>query len=336
MIDQPKILVTKPSKDYELLDSGEGEKLERFGGAVLRRPDPQALWSKGLIPEKWDKASARFVNSGRAGVWKKGVDLSNSELPDSWPVTLSGLTFGISLSAFKHTGLFPEQSENWNWLGETIGRAITGANMEKGVNADAKRPVSVLNLFGYTGGATLATAKAGASVTHVDGSKVSVNRARENSKLSGLETKPIRWIVDDVLSFVKREIRRGNRYDGIIMDPPAYGRGPKKELWEIETHLPLLIAECRKLLSASPLFVLMNGYASGYSAVAYRNSLVDLINGKDSVGGNDGHDDDGRRNDRSNQNDKSDQNGEIEFGELALEDESGRQLPAGIFARWRS
>lgn len=330
MFDQPKILVTKLSKDYELLDSGEGEKLERFGGVVLRRPDPQALWSKNLTPEKWDKASVRFVNSGRAGVWKKKVDLPDSKLPDSWPVTLSGLTFGISLSAFKHVGLFPEQSENWNWLGETIGRAITGANTEKSVNTDAKKTVSVLNLFGYTGGATLAAAKAGASVTHVDGSKVSVNRARENAKLSGLETKPIRWIVDDVPAFVKREIRRGNRYDGIIMDPPAYGRGPKKELWEIETHLPLLIAECRELLSASPLFVLLNGYASGYSAVAYKNSVIDLINGIGSVGGNDGHDGDGRK------NDKSSQNGGIEFGELALEDESGRQLPAGIFARWRS
>lgn len=325
MIDQPKILVTKPSKDYELLDSGDGEKLERFGNIVLRRPDPQALWSKVLSPEKWDKASAHFVNSSRAGVWKKGVDLSDSKLPDSWPVTLSGLTFGISLSAFKHTGLFPEQSENWNWLGETIGRSITGADMETGANVNGdtnvKKPVSVLNLFSYTGGATLAAAKAGASVTHVDGSKVSVSRARENAKLSGLETKPIRWIVDDVLSFVKKEIRRDNRYDGIIMDPPAYGHGPKKELWEIETHLPLLIAECRKLLSDSPLFVLLNGYASGYSAVAYKNSIVDLINGKDSFGGKDGN---------------GSQSGGIEFGELALEAESGRLLPAGIFARWRS
>ncbi|MEK7390739.1 MAG: class I SAM-dependent methyltransferase [Patescibacteria group bacterium] len=339
MHDQPKILATKPSKDYELLDSGEGEKLERFGGVVLRRPDPQALWSKSLTPEKWDNASARFVNSGRSGVWKKKVDLPDSEsqgskLPDSWPVELSGLTFGISLSAFKHTGLFPEQSENWNWLGETIGRSITGvdmnANTDVDANTDAKKPISVLNLFGYTGGATLAAAKAGASVTHVDGSKVSVNRARENAKLSGLEAKPIRWIVDDVSAFVRREIRRGNRYDGIIMDPPAYGHGPKKELWEIETNLPLLIAECRKILSAAPIFILLNGYASGYSAVAYKNSIVDLINGIGSVGGNDGNDGDGCR------NDKSDQNGGIEFGELALEAESGRQLPAGIFARWRS
>ena len=261
----------------------------------------------------------------------KRVDLPASELPDSWPVALSGLTFGISLSAFKHTGLFPEQSENWNWLGETIRRSITGANIDTDMNADtnAKKPISVLNLFGYTGGATLATAKAGASVTHVDGSKVSVNRARENTKLSGLETKPIRWIVDDVMAFVKREIRRGNRYDGLIMDPPAYGHGPKKELWEIETHLPLLIAECRKLLSVNPLFVLLNGYASGYSAIAYKNNLADLIGERRLVG---------EKSDESNKSGKkeeSNETGEIEFGELALEPKSGRVLPAGIFARWR-
>lgn len=304
MTEALKILVTKPSKGYELLDSGEGEKLERFGDFVLRRPDPQALWVKMLPAENWEKASVRFVNAGRSGTWKKNVALESDDakkLPDAWNIELAGLTFGISLSAFKHTGIFPEQSENWNWIMETIGKA--------------GRPISVLNLFGYTGGATLAAAKAGAHVTHVDGSKVSVNRARENAALSGLGDKPIRWIIDDAMAFVKREVRRGNKYDAIIMDPPAYGHGPKKELWEIETHLPLLIAECRKLLSPEPLFVILNGYASGYSAIAYKNNILDLI-GSASGGG--------------------DVRGEIEFGELAAGSKADRLLPAGIFARWRS
>lgn len=298
MNGQLKILAAKPSKDYELIDSGGSEKLERFGDFVIRRPDPQALWNKSLSPERWEDAAARFVNSGRSGVWKKKTDL-----PESWPITLSGLTLGVSLSAFKHVGLFPEQSGNWNWLAETIARATA-----KTTTSEEKKPISVLNLFGYTGGATLALAKSGASVTHVDGSKVSVGRARENAELSGLESKPIRWIVDDATAFVKREIRRGNRYDGIIMDPPAYGHGPKKELWEIETGLPLLLAECRKILLPEPLFALINGYASGHSAIAYRNNLIDLLGGR---------------------------NDEIEFGELAVESKTARLLPAGIFARWR-
>ncbi len=305
MEDRPKILSTKPSVGYEILDSGNGEKLERFGDFVLRRPDPQALWSKELSNEKWEAADAHFVNSGRSGSWRTKTDL-----PESWPIELAGLTFGISLSAFKHTGIFPEHAENWNWIGETVER-------ESKKRTDNK-PISVLNLFGYTGGASLAAAKAGASVTHVDGSKVSVNRASENARLSGLGEKPIRWIIDDAMEFVKREVRRGNHYDGIIMDPPAYGHGPNKELWEIETHLPILIAECQKILSDQPLFVLLNGYASGYSAIAYKNNLSDLIKGKTAIGQS------GRK------------EGEMEFGELASETKSGRQLPAGIFARWRA
>lgn len=291
-MNEPKILVTQPSASYELLDSGESEKLERFGEFVLRRPDPQALWSKALPAEKWDAADACFVNSGKSGVWKE-----KRVLPKSWLIELDGLVFSISLSAFKHTGIFPEQIQNWNWLQETISKA--------------SKPISVLNLFGYTGGATLAAAKAGASVTHVDGSKVSVKRASENAELSGLLDKPIRWIVDDVMTFVKREVKRGVRYDGIIMDPPAYGRGPDKELWEIEKDLPILIAECQKLLTAEPLFVLINGYASGYSAIAYKNNIADFV-------GADGE-----------------QKGQTEFGELAIQTSTGRLLPAGIFARWR-
>ncbi len=290
MNNSPQILSTQPSKDYELIDSGNGEKLERFGSFVLRRPDPQALWQKNAPSELWDKADAVFVNSGKTGNWKK-----NTEIPDSWEIEISGLKFVISLSAFKHTGIFPEHSENWNWIQETI--------------QNAKRPVSVLNLFGYTGGATLAAAKAGAEVCHVDGSKVSVARASDNAAATGLETKPIRWIVDDVMSFVKREVRRGAKYDAIIMDPPSYGHGPKKEVWKIEESLSELIMECQKILSDNPLFVLINGYAAGYSDIAYKNNLIDLI---------------GKR------------EGEIEFGELVLETKENRQLPAGIFARWCS
>ncbi len=283
-----EILATKPSKDYELLDSGSGEKLERFGNFVLRRPDPQALWQKSS-PDLWENVHAEFVTSGRSGNWKK-----NKEVPDSWTIEISGLTFVVSLLAFKHTGIFPEQSENWKWIEETI--------------KNANRPVSVLNLFGYTGGATLAAAKAGAHVCHVDGSKVSVARASENAKVSGLESKPIRWIVDDALSFVKREVRRGSTYDAIIMDPPSYGHGPNREVWKIEENLTELVGECHKLLSNDPVFVLMNGYAAGYSSVAYKNNILDLIGNR---------------------------NGEVQFGELTLETRAGRHLPAGIFARWQ-
>lgn len=295
------LLRTRPSKGYELLDSGDGEKLERFGTVVLRRPDPQALWKKSLPMTIWNNAHAEFVTSGKSGTWKKKTD--THQIPESWVIELSGLTFELSLSAFKHTGIFPEQSENWNWIQETV------------TAAKAKRtdPVSVLNLFGYTGGASLAAAKAGAEVCHVDGSKVSVAKAGENAKLSGLEDKPIRWIIDDVMSFVKREVRRGKKYDAIIMDPPAYGHGPKKELWKIEKDLPELIQECRNLLSANPLFIILNGYASGYSAIAYKNNLADLT--ADAHG--------------------TSTSNNIEFGELALETAAGQQLPAGIFARWR-
>lgn len=284
-----KSLITKKSTDYELIDSGEAEKLERFGGFILRRPDPQALWNKNLESGVWDKFNARFVASGRSGSWKKGKDF-----PETWNIGLSGIKFLLSLSSFKHTGIFPEQSENWRWIEETVKKA--GGQ------------ISVLNLFGYTGGATLAAAKAGAAVCHVDGSKTSINRAAENAKLSGLDSKPIRWIVDDVLSFVKREFRRGNYYDAIIMDPPAYGHGPDREVWQIEKHLPELITECRKILSPDPIFVLMNGYASGYSAVAYKNNLSDLLGNRPVS---------------------------IEHGELLIEGGNNRLLPSGIFARWR-
>lgn len=284
-------LVTKPSEGYALLDSGNGEKLEQYGKFTVARPDPQALWSKQLSPEVWEKANAMFVQGGKSGSWKK-----SEHLPDSWEIEIDDLHFRIKLSAFKHTGIFPEQRENWKWIREAVEKA--------------GREVSVINLFGYTGGASLAAAKGGAKVCHVDGSKVSIEWAKENARLSGLESKPIRWMLDDAMAFVKREVRRGNKYDGIIMDPPTYGHGPKKELWQIEEHFPELIAECKKILSDKPLFVLINGYASGYSAIAYKNNVSELV-GK--------------------------HQGVIESGEVAIEEkESGRLLPSGIFARWKS
>ena len=285
------ILTTKHEKDYELIDSGNGKKLERYGNFVLSRPDPQALWKTHIEPAIWSDADATFVRKGKNVDWKK-----KKELPDAWPISLGGLMFEIRTTSFKHTGLFPEQSENWKWL-----TRITGT-------ASQSKPINILNLFGYTGGATLACAKAGASVTHVDGSKMAIDWAKKNQKLSGLSDKPVRWILDDAILFLKREIKRGNKYDGIIMDPPAFGHGPKGEVWKIEEQLSELIELCGNVLSDKPVFFLINGYASGYSPIAYQNNLLFL---KDSFGGT------------------------IETGELAIEEsKTGRLLPCGIFARW--
>jgi 23S rRNA (cytosine1962-C5)-methyltransferase len=285
-----KILATKPSADYELLDSGDGEKLERYGKFVISRPDPQALWPKNLSIDEWNKADAIFEHASNQ---KEGWKTKNN-LPEKWPVKIGDLTFKIHLGTFKHTGIFPEHLSNWQWLEEQIKKA--------------NRPVSVLNLFGYTGAATLACAKAGAEVCHVDGSKVAVSWAKENAELSGLSEKKIRWIIDDVAVFVNREIKRGHHYDGIIMDPPAFGHGPKKEVWKIEKDLVPLLKACEKLLTPKPLFFAINGYAAGYSAIAYENNLKSILNNL---------------------------TGEFEKGELTIQ-ESGakRLLPCGIFARW--
>ncbi len=282
-------LTTPITPDYQLLDSGREEKLERFGDVVLVRPDPQALWEKRLSPAQWASADAVYVREGREGEWHV-----KRPLPAQWPVRFGGLDFYIKPTSFKHTGLFPEQLPNWDWSREVI----------KG----AGRPVTVLNLFGYTGGATLAAAQAGASVVHVDASKTAVAWARENAALSGLADKPIRWIIEDVLLFVKREIKRGNRYDAIIMDPPAFGHGPNNELWKIEKHLLELLPLCLELLSENPLFVLVNGYAAGYSPVAFAYNLELFVKRF---------------------------GGMIEFGDLSIaEAGSDRALPCGIFARW--
>ncbi len=287
------VLSTLPSADYELLDSGDGEKLERYGKVVFRRPDPQALWKKNLSLNKdWGNAHAVFIRDGRAADW----DIRPGT-PEKWTINFGGLKFNIRPTAFKHTGLFPEQEGNWNWMREVIKKRLP------------KQPeIHVLNLFGYTGGASLACAQAGAQVCHVDGSKVAIGWARDNAELSGLKEKPIRWILDDAVEFVKREVKRGKKYDGILMDPPAFGHGPNGEMWKVEKDFVGLVEMCSQILTDNPLFFLINGYASGYSAIAYENNLQMLL---------------------------KKYGGETEKGELTLqESKSGRLLPCGIFARW--
>ena len=265
----------------------------------MSRPDPQALWPKRLSESEWKKADAYFLRSEAGADWS-----FRKELPPKWAINFAGLKFWIKPTAFKHTGLFPEQSPNWEWVRKLITREARSGEIE------------VLNLFGYTGGATLACAQAGAKVVHIDGSKTAITWARDNAELSGLKDKPIRWIVEDVRTFVEREIRRGRQYDGIIMDPPSFGHGPEDELWKIEDHFLPLIENCKKLLKPKPLFFLINGYSAGYSAIAYENNLLPL---KEKFGG------------------------EIEIGELAIEEkligsnggnDQKRLLPCGIFARW--
>ena len=237
-------------KDYEVIDTSEGEKLERWGTYLLVRPDPQVIWNTPKKEKGWRKMNGHYHRSS-----KGGGEWEFFDLPQQWQIQYESpsfkqpLTFNLKPFSFKHTGLFPEQAANWDWFGEKI--------------KNAGRPVKVLNLFAYTGGATLAAAKAGASVTHVDASKGMVAWAKENAKSSGLEDAPIRWIVDDCVKFVEREIRRGNHYDAIIMDPPSYGRGPKGEIWKIEDAIYPLVKLCAKLLSDKPLFYLINSYTTG-------------------------------------------------------------------------
>lgn len=278
------ILLTEKSKDYELLDSGEGEKLERFGSIVLRRPDPQALWGKTLNEKEWQSAGAVFKRKGTTGTWdkKEGIE-------DTWDFSLNDLSFSLKLLPSKHVGVFPEQSAQWSWLEEKISKA--------------KNP-SILNLFGYTGGATLACARSGAEVCHIDSSEFVVDIAKKNLKNSGLGEKSVRFIVDDVRKFVEREIKRGKKYDIILLDPPVYGKGSKKEVWNIEEDLLPLLKRIKNILSDKPIAVVLNGYASVYSSHTYENLLKSVFKGR------------------------------ISGGEMCIKETSGaRLLSAGIFAR---
>ena len=231
-------------KDYEVLDTSGGEKLERWGKYLLVRPDPQVIWNTPHEHPGWKKKNGHYHRSSKGGGEWEFINL-----PDEWSISYKDLTFHLKPFSFKHTGLFPEQAVNWDWFSNLI--------------AHAGRPVKVLNLFAYTGGATVSAAKAGAQVTHVDASKGMVSWAKENAVASGLGAAPIRWLVDDCTKFVEREIRRGNHYDGIIMDPPSYGRGPKGEIWKIEENIFPFVELTAKLLSDKPLFFLINSYTTG-------------------------------------------------------------------------
>ena len=231
-------------KEYEIIDCSKGEKLERWGDYILLRPDPQVLWDLPRKNPAWKKLNGHYHRSN-----KGGGEWEFFDLPKQWSINYKDLTFHLKPFTFKHTGLFPEQAVNWDWFSEKI--------------RNANREIKVLNLFAYTGGATLAAAKAGAKVTHVDASKGMVTWGKENAVASGLEDAPIRWLVDDCVKFVEREIRRGNHYDAIIMDPPSYGRGPKGEIWKIEESVYPLVQLCAKLLTDKPLFFLINSYTTG-------------------------------------------------------------------------
>lgn len=286
------LIITPKSNEYELIDSGQGEKLERFGNYVLSRPDKEALWQKEMSKSVWGKADLLFEREGKKTKW-----IIKNKTPNNWQIKYGGLNFLIKPTSFKHIGLFPEQVSNWNWMEKIIKKEKL-----------SRKEINVLNLFAYTGGATLTCARAGANVCHVDASKQSVSWARENAKLSSLEGAPIRWIIDDAILFLKREIKRGRKYDAIIMDPPTFGHGPKDELWKIEDDFIDLIKLCQEILSDDPIFFLINGYTAGYSSVVYENNLKDIF---------------------------KDKRGKIEGGELLIEHKnSNKMLPCGIFARW--
>ncbi len=240
--------------DYELIDTSDGQRLERWGEYILSRPDPQVIWKGVKSSHEWKKADGIYHRSNKGG---GNWDIKNPRMPDFWTISTNGLVLGVRTMGFKHTGVFPEQSVNWEWE----------ANLIK----NAERPIKVLNLFAYTGAATMACAAAGASVCHVDASRGMVLQAKENARLSGLENAPIRYIVDDCAKFVAREIRRGNFYDAVILDPPSYGRGPTGEVWKIEDSIGEFLELCEKVLSDNPLFVLLNSYTTGLapSTMAY-------------------------------------------------------------------
>jgi 23S rRNA (cytosine1962-C5)-methyltransferase len=263
------------------------------------------------MPEIWHKAQGVFAPEIAKDEKIKGEKIKSEKsswkikagVPEKWQIVLGGLQFWIKPSSFKHVGVFPEQVGNWDWLRQIV------ADQKKNT-AKSGEKISVLNLFGYTGGATLAAAQSGAEVCHVDGSKTAITWAKENVEISGLGDKPIRWILDDAIAFVKREVKRGKKYDGIIMDPPAFGRGPDGEVWKIEENLLQLVELCKQIMTPKPLFFLINGYAAGYSAIALQNILKNIT---------------------------KDWGGEIEVGELTVEEEkTGRLLPAGIFGRWQA
>lgn len=277
--------------DYQILDMANGEKLEKWNNITLVRPDPQIIWKQKTYPEKWKKADAKYSRSNTGG----GAWNYNKKLPSAWQVKYKDLVFNIKPMGFKHTGLFPEQAVNWDWM----------INKIKGANKEIK----VLNLFAYTGGATVACLSAGASVCHVDSSKGMVSWAKENVTSSGLQDRKVRYTVDDVVKFVNREIRRGNKYDAIIMDPPSYGRGTNGEVWKFEDNIYDLVELCSKVLTDKPLFFLINSYTTGISSMVLENILKLNIHAK----------------------------GKFSNGEIGIPmQNSNLVLPCGIYGRWES
>mgnify|MGYP002772363020 CR=1 FL=1 len=278
-------------KDYEILDMANGEKLERWKDVILVRPDPQIIWKDKTFKDKWNKVNAKYIRSNTGG----GKWEYNKQIPKSWQIKYKNLCFNIKPMGFKHTGLFPEQAVNWDWMMNKI--------------KNAKREIKVLNLFAYTGGATVACLSAGGSVCHVDSSKGMVSWAKENVISSGLQDRKVRYIVDDVVKFVNREIRRGNKYDAIIMDPPSYGRGANGEVWQFEENIYDLVNLCTKVLSDNPLFFLINSYTTGISSTVLENILRININKK--------------------------YKGNFSNGEIGLPmTDSKLILPCGIYGKW--
>jgi 23S rRNA (cytosine1962-C5)-methyltransferase len=245
-------------KDYELIDTSSGNRLERWGRYILVRPDPQVIWKSEKNDPLWNNADAVYHRSSAGGGSWEYI----RRLPEEWTIEWNGLKMYVTPTNFKHTGVFPEQAANWDWFSQLIAKEVEKRG-KAAIGKDASNPVKVLNLFAYTGGATVSAAAAGAHVTHVDASKGMVNWAKENAVSSGLGDAPIRWLVDDCKKFVEREIRRGNHYDAIIMDPPSYGRGPKGEIWKIEDTIHDLVKACASILSDDPLFFLINSYTTG-------------------------------------------------------------------------
>lgn len=285
--------VARDWKDYEIIDMSNGEKLERWGEIILTRPDPQIIWKEKTYPKEWNKSYARYSRSNTGG----GNWQYKKKIPESWQIHYKELTFNIKPMGFKHTGLFPEQACNWDWMINKI--------------KSSKRGINVLNLFAYTGGATMACASAGAiEVVHVDASKGMTEWAKENQRLSGLEDCKIRFIVDDCLKFVEREARRGRKYDVIIMDPPSYGRGPNGEVWKFEHNIHNLIMSCMKILSDKPLFFLINSYTTGISSTVLYNILKTTMEPK--------------------------YKGVVDAGEVGLSiTKNNMVLPCGIYGRWQ-
>jgi len=293
MKNQINLLTSDNWIDYELLDSGNGQKLERFGEYLFVRPEIQAIWKKKLSFEHWQTAHANFQPSGEesGGHWQ-----FTKKIPQRWAMNYGSLKFWVQTTPGRHLGVFPEGAAHWDWMGALI--------------KASERPVNVLNLFGYTGLASLAAAAAGANVTHVDASKKSITWARENQVFSGLQDRPIRWIVEDALKFVQREVRRGTKYQGLVIDPPKFGRGPKGEVWEVYRSLPVLLDSCRALLDKEPVFAALTIYAVKASSLHIKTILEEMMEGF---------------------------SGKFEAGELVTRERSAsRLLSSAVYARWEN